>query len=417
MSFNLFDFLMSLLDLTVADYLRAVWGEHLWVEILLDLVGMVILATFALVSIFFWGWLERKVLARFQDRIGPNRVGGRYGMLQMVADVLKMLTKEIIIPSGADKLTYILAPILSVAAFLLVLAVMPFAPGVIGADLNVGVVYIAAISSISVMAFIFAGWGSNNKYALLGAFRAVAQLVSYEVPMILAMLVPALLASSLSTVSLVEAQTIPFFFVAPLAGLIFFISALAETGRTPFDLLEAESEIVAGYHTEYGGMNIGMFLAAEYGGAVFMSALFVTLYWGGYRLFGLEDITLASGFQLGRLLGLIILFMKTFLAFFLFMWVRATLPRFRIDQLLSFNWKTLVPMAFALLTVVAIIDKALPADTPALLRAGTQLAGNLVIGLAVLELARRWARKQRQAQELATSQVAAATRQRLSHLS
>lgn len=164
-------------------------------------------------------------------------------------------------------------------------------------------------------------------------------------------------------------------------------------------------------------MNIGMFLAAEYGGAVFMSALFVTLYWGGYRFFGLEEITLASGFQLGRLLGLIILFVKTFLAFFLFMWVRATLPRFRIDQLLSFNWKVLVPMAFALLTVVAVIDKVLQAGTPALLRVGLQLAGNLVVGLVVLELARRWARKQRQAQELAASQVAAATRQQLSQLS
>lgn len=392
---NPIELLKSVFDFTLFDYLRQVWGDAAWVEIVLDLVGIIAVSSLALFSIFFWGLVERKVIARIQNRIGPNRVGGRYGQLQMVADILKMITKEIVVPSGADKLPYVIAPVVSVATALLLLAVMPFAPGMIGADLNVGLLYVVAISSVSVVAILLAGWGSNNKYAMLGAFRAVAQLISYEVPMVMSLLIPALLAGSLSTVALVEAQTIPFFVLAPISGLIFLTSVLAESGRTPFDIIEAESEIVAGYHTEYGGINIGLFLAGEYCSALFMAALFVTAYLGGYRFFGLETITLANGFALGRILSLFILFFKTLAVFFVFMWIRATWPRFRIDQMMNFNWKFMVPLVLLLIFATAILEKSLPADLPLLARAGAHLLMNIVVGWTTLEVVRRWARQQR----------------------
>lgn len=401
MSFNLVEFLSSIFDLTAGEYLAAVWGDAPWVSVVLDVMGILIIATIPLLMVFIVGWTERKVLARMQDRIGPNRVGGKYGALQMVADVVKMITKELIVPAGADKYAYFAAPALALITSALLFAVLPFAPGVIGVDLNVGVFYILSISSISVVALLLAGWGSNNKYALLGAFRAVAQLVSYEVPMILSLLVPIILARSMSTVALVEAQNIPFFIFAPISGLIFFISSLAETGRSPFDLLEAESEIVAGFHTEYTGMVFGLFMAAEYMAIMFMCGLFVTAYWGGYRLFGLEDIVLANGFALGRGLGLLFLLIKSTAVFFVFMWIRATLPRFRIDQLLNFNWKFMVPLTLVILFVVALLDRLVVDLIPGITdagRAGIHFASNVVIGFAALEILRRSARRQRQLQ-------------------
>jgi NADH-quinone oxidoreductase subunit H len=317
----------------------------------------------------------------------------------MVADVVKMMTKEMIVPAGADKVAYFLAPALAVITSALLFAVLPFAPGVIGVDLNVGIFYILAISSVSVVAILLAGWGSNNKYALLGAFRAVAQLVSYEVPMILSLLVPIILARSLSTVDLVEAQTIPFIIFAPISALVFFVSSLAETGRSPFDLLEAESEIVAGFHTEYTGMVFGLFMAGEYMAIMFMCGLFSTVYLGGYQFFGLEDLVLANGFAIGRGLGLLFLLFKSSLVFFLFMWIRGTLPRFRIDQLLNFNWKFMVPLTLVLLLSVALLDRLIVDYLPGAGdagRAGIHFASNIVIGLAGLEVLRRAAQRQRQ---------------------
>ena len=401
MSFNLVEFLLSIFDLTAGDYLASVWGNEPWVSVVLDIMGILIVATIPLLMVFIVGWTERKVLARMQDRIGPNRVGGKYGALQMVADVVKMLTKELIVPAGADKYAYFLAPALALVTSALLFAVLPFAPGVIGVDLNVGIFYILSISSVSVVALLLAGWGSNNKYALLGAFRAVAQLVSYEVPMILSLLVPIILAQSMSTVSLVEAQNIPFFIFAPISALIFFISSLAETGRSPFDLLEAESEIVAGFHTEYTGMVFGLFMAAEYMAIMFMCGLFVTAYAGGYRLFGLEDIVLANGFALGRGLALLIFLIKSSAVFFVFMWLRATLPRFRIDQLLNFNWKFMVPLTLVILLSVALLDRLILDFIPGANdagRAAIHFGSNVVIGLIALEMVRRAARRQRQLQ-------------------
>jgi NADH-quinone oxidoreductase subunit H len=240
----------------------------------------------------------------------------------------------------------------------------------------------------------------------------VAQLVSYEVPLVIAMLIPAMLASTLSTVELVEAQTLPFILMVPMAALIFFISALAETGRTPFDLLEAESEIVAGYHTEYSGMSLGLFLAGEYIGALFMSALFSTLYLGGYRFLGLETLVIGDGIAIGRVLGLVIIFIKTFLVFFLFMWIRGTLPRFRIDQMLNFNWKIMVPASLVLILVVAVVEKTLPADTAPLVRVLAHLASNIILFGIVLTLLRRQGEKQRRAFEAAIAERTAENQQR-----
>jgi len=395
MSFNLVEFLKSLVSLTVSDYLRELWGNQPWVNVVLDILGVVIISTFCLLIVIFLIWLERKVIARIQRRIGPNRVGGRYGLLQTVADVIKLLIKEDITPMGADKVAYWLAPFLIVMSALMVWAVMPFAPGVIGVDLNIGVFFFLSISSVSVVSLLLAGWGSNNKYALLGAFRSVAQLVSYEVPMILALLVPILLARSMSTVSIVEAQTVPFLFAAPLAALIFFISSLAETGRTPFDLLEAESEIVAGFHVEYGGMKFGMFFLAEFVNTLFMSGFFATVFLGGYRFFGLERLVVGDGWAIGNLLGLIVFFVKMFAVYFVYIWIRGTLPRVRVDQILNYNWKFLVPVSLALVMVTAVLDILLPATFNDFARAGAHLTANVAIALVTVEILRAYARRQR----------------------
>jgi NADH-quinone oxidoreductase subunit H len=400
MSFDILQFLKSLLDLTVFDYVRSVWGGQAWVEPVLDLVGVLTVSTFCLLIVIFLIWLERKVIARIQDRIGPNRVGGKYGLLQTVADVLKLLSKEMITPANVDWWPYNLAPLLIVIASLLMWAVLPFAPGVLGVDLNIGLFYVLAVSSISVVSLLLAGWGSNNKYALLGAFRSVAQLVSYEVPMILSLLVPIILASSMSTIDIINAQTVPFIVMAPISAIIFFISALAETGRTPFDLLEADSEIVAGFHIEYGGMKFGMFFLAEFIGTLFMSGFFATVYLGGYRLFGIEEYVTAGGLAIGRLFGLIVFFAKMFLMYFIFIWIRGTLPRVRVDQLLNFNWKFLVPVTLALILTVAVVEKLPFMDNLSeLSRAGVHLLSNLIVGLVTLEAMRRRGQQQRLAQE------------------
>ncbi len=372
--------------------------------LLRDIIGVVVISTFLLLIAIVLIWLMRKVIARMQKRIGPNRVGGRYGLLQPVADVMKLLTKEQITPAGADRWAYELAPILIVVSSLIVWAVMPFAPGLIGTDLNIGIFYILAISSVSVVTFLLAGWGSNNKYALLGAFRAVAQLVSYEVPFILALLVPILLARSMSTVTIIESQTVPYLFVVPLAALIFFISALAETGTTPFDLIEAESEIIAGFHIEYSGMKFAMFYLAEFLGALFMSSLFSTIFLGGWNipivnliisLFGGQPIDLAAMGIAGTIIGLFVFLAKTFLIYFVFLWIRATWPRVRVDQILALNWKGLVPISLVLILVVAVLDKMIPEGTTDLVRAGILLASNVLIAFVALEIIRRSARHQR----------------------
>ncbi len=319
-------------------------------------LGVILVATVPLLWIIFSIWLERKIAGRIQDRVGPNRTGP-YGLFQSIADLGKLLTKEDITPDGADRPIYNIAPLLSVASSVLVWAVIPFSRQLIGADLNIGALYFAAVGSLGTLAIMLAGWSSNNKYALLGAFRVTAQLISYEIPMVLAILVPVLLAGTMGMQGIVEGQNIWYIFVAPISAFIFFTSSLAEAGRSPFDLIEAESELVAGYNTEYSGMKFGMFMAAEFMHAFTISVLTTILFLGGWRGPGanIEGVV-------GVLIGVGYLLVKSLIVYFVVMLIRNTVPRVRIDQMMSFNWKFLVPLSLVNVLVVAFFAKLFQVD-------------------------------------------------------
>ncbi|HUV28587.1 MAG TPA: NADH-quinone oxidoreductase subunit NuoH [Anaerolineales bacterium] len=373
---------------SIAEWLRTImsgWGlsEGL-ITVILAVLGVVILATFVLIVDIMLVWLERKIVARFQDRFGPNRVGP-YGIIQPIADVIKLLIKEDIMPVGADKFIFNLAPIIALATVLLLWAVVPFAPTIIGADINVAVLYVVAIGSIGTLGIIMAGWASNNKYALLGAFRTVAQMIAYEVPMIIALLVPVLLARSMGMQTIVAAQSPWFIFIVPLAAVILFISSIAELGRTPFDISEAESEIVAGFHIEYTGMKFGLFYAGELLHALTVSALIATLFLGGWRGPFVDQVPI---------LGPLYLFAKAFIVYYLIMWIRYSFPRVRIDQMLGFNWKFLTPLALILLIVVAILDKLL-VGVPTVWYILVMLGANLLIVLGTVLILKRYAHTER----------------------
>ena len=373
---------------SIAAWLQTIlssWGlsEGL-ITVILGVLGVVILASFVLIVDIMLVWIERKIVARFQDRLGPNRVGP-FGIIQPIADVIKLLIKEDIMPNGADKFIFNIAPIFALAAVLLLWAVVPFAPTIIGADINVAVLYVVAIGSIGTLAIIMAGWASNNKYALLGAFRTVAQMIAYEVPMIIALLVPVLLARSMGMQTIVAAQSTWYIFIVPLAAVILFISSIAELGRTPFDISEAESEIVAGYHIEYTGMKFGLFYAGELLHALTVSALISTLFLGGWRGPFVDQVPI---------LGPVYLFIKAFFVYYLIMWIRYSFPRVRIDQMLGFNWKFLTPLALFLLIVVAILDKLLVGTSQAVYVL-VMLGANLVIVWAIVLILRTYARVER----------------------
>lgn len=320
------------------------------------LAGVIAVSTFGLLWIIFGIWLERKVAGRIQDRLGPNRTGP-FGLFQSFADLGKLLTKEDITPDGADKFVYNFAPLLAVMAVVLIWAVVPFSKDWIGSDVNVGALYFTAAGSLGTLAILLAGWGSNNKYALLGAFRVIAALISYEIPMILSILIPVLLASSMSMQDIVKAQNIWYVFIVPIAAVTFFASSLAEIGRSPFDLIEAESEIVAGYNIEYSGMKFGMFMAAEFLHAFTISVLTVILFLGGWR--GIGANLPGAG---GDIIGFLWFFGKTVLVYFIVMLIRNTVPRIRIDHMMSLNWKFLVPLSLVNLLVVAFIAKLFQPD-------------------------------------------------------
>ena len=334
-------------------------------------LGAAIPTTCGLMLPIFTIWLERRLIARMQDRIGPNRVGPM-GIIQTVADVVKLLFKEDITPAGTDRIVYTLAPLFAVMSVLSLWAVLPFANKIYGVDLNVGVLYVVAMGSIGTLAIMLAGWTSNNKYALLSAFRAAAQLVSYEVPMILSMLVPVVLARSMGLNDIVQAQPVWFVFLAPVAALNFFVASAAELGRAPFDLLEAESEIVAGFNLEYSAMKFGMFFVAEFTHAFTVGALTAAFFLGGWRGPWADQFPL---------LGLVYFLAKSFAVYFVLVLMRGALPRLRIDQMLNFNWKFLTPVAMASLTVVMVADKLLPADASLWVRTPVLLAANLLVGL------------------------------------
>jgi NADH-quinone oxidoreductase subunit H len=276
------------------------------------------------------------------------------------------------------------------ATVLMLWAVIPLAPTLIGADINVGVLYFVAIGAIGTLGLIMAGWGSNNKYALLGALRTVAVAISYEVPMVVALLLPVLLARSMSLQDIVNAQSLWYILAAPLAALIFLISAIAELGRAPFDLAEAESEIVAGFHIEYTGMKFGLFYAGELLHAVTMGALFATFFLGGWRGPFVEQ---------APILGPIYLLLKALFMYWVIMWVKYSLPRIRIDHMLDFNWKLMTPLALVLVMATAVLDKilfALGVTVGGLNYTFWMLVMNIGIAWGTMALLNKYARSQRQ---------------------
>ncbi|MDX2140601.1 MAG: NADH-quinone oxidoreductase subunit NuoH [Chloroflexota bacterium] len=368
------------------------------------LLGVVLVTLAPLIIVILLIWVERKFAARIQDRIGPNRVGP-FGLLQTIADAVKLIAKEDIVPAGADRFVFNLAPIISVVSVILIWAVIPLSPIHIGVDLEIGALYFIAVGSIGTLAIMMAGWSSNNKYALLGAFRVVAQLVSYEIPFVFAILIPVMLAGSMGMQDIVEAQRGMWFFVlSPIAMIIFFLSAQAETGRAPFDLIEAESELVAGYNIEYSGMKFGLFFAGEFVHVLTNALLLVALFFGGWLGPFVDQVPA---------LGFVYMFGKAALFYLFSLLLRNTLPRVRIDQMMNFNWKFLVPLSVVNVIVVALllqIVRALglaPAPELAndfvanLPQAVILLLGNLAIIAVVLNMLRNFGRSERPAEAAA----------------
>lgn len=307
------------------------WGVYLVMAVISCTAVLLYLVPAFMVAVY----VERKAIAHFQVRSGPMRVGW-HGSLQIFADAIKMMTKEDTVPAAADKFLFTLAPIVSMIPAILAFAVIPFNKDMIFADLDIGVLYIISVTTISVLAAFMAGWSSKNKYSLLGAMRAVAQMVSYEVPMVLSILGVVMITGSLSMTQIVEAQTVPFIILQPLGFIVCFIASLAELNRCPMDLMEAESEIIAGYHTEYSGMKFGLFYLGEYMAALASAGLITTLFLGGWR---------GPAF-IGPLVPSYVWFIgKVFFLFWVLVWIRGTLPRLRVDQLMGFAWKVLLPLA------------------------------------------------------------------------
>lgn len=300
---------------------------------------------FILIALLGWAgmlvWIERRLLALWQDRYGPNRVGP-FGVLQTVADAIKLIAKEDWIPPFADKPVFVLAPLVIAVTTLLAFAVVPIAPGIGIVDMNIGLLFFLAMSSLAVYSVVLGGWASNNKYALLGCFRAAAQMLSYEVFMGLALMGVVMLAGSFNLRDIVEAQRDLWFFIPQILGLITFaVAGIAETRRLPFDLPEAETELIAGFHTEYSGMKFGLFFVGEYIGIILVSAMIVTLFFGGWQ---------------GPLLPPVVWFLlKTGIVIGLFILLRASLPRPRYDQLMAYGWKVMLPLTLVNLVITGAV--------------------------------------------------------------
>jgi NADH-quinone oxidoreductase subunit H len=327
---------------------------------------------------------ERKILGFIQVRVGPNRVGP-WGLLQPIADVVKLLVKEDVVPTGAVKWAFVLAPCLVVAPALIILSVIPFGPPAAAGgrswfitDVNTGVLLIIALATIAVYGIIIGGWSSNSKFSLMGGLRSAAQMISYEVPQGLSLVVPLMLAGTLSLVGIVEAQqqqhmwfafawmrlAPPYFVpIGPLAFFIFLVAGVAETNRNPFDLPEAESELVAGFHTEYSGMRFALFFLGEYANMIVISAVATTLFFGGW-LPPFPNVAALSFLHLGflpaGLAGVLWFSVKVFAFLFLYIWFRGTFPRYRFDQLMALGWKWMLPAALATLTLTALVKLLVP---------------------------------------------------------
>jgi NADH-quinone oxidoreductase subunit H len=295
-----------------------------WLVFTVIIIGLVLSVVMGFI------YFERRMLGRMQARLGPNRTGP-FGLLQPVADAVKVLLKEDIIPDAADKLVHWAAPIVAFFPVLLIFVVIPFQDGASLADLDIGILYVLAVSSISSLGIFMAGWSSSNKYSMLGAMRNVASLVSYEIPLMLSVVGVIIISGSMSMNQIVASQNIPFILLQPLGFLVFFIAGCAEINRSPFDLLEADSELVAGHHTEYSGMKFAMFYLVEYAEALALSAVIATVFLAGWK---------------GPFLtGWMWLIIKIFAVFGLMIWTRSTFPRVRIDQLMALAWKFLFPLS------------------------------------------------------------------------
>lgn len=328
-----------------------------WVRLIEWIIKAVISTAVLLAGFAYMTWAERKVAALLQQRIGPNRVGP-FGLLQPVADGIKLIFKEELIPAQADKLIFLLAPVITVVPAFIILAVVPWGPPVkdfygpgqdlpLGiANLNVGMMYILSVASIAVYGVTLGGWASNNKYATLGGLRSAAQMISYELGLGLSVVGPLMLAGSMSMLDITNAQApVWFVFLQPLAALIFYIAALAEVNRAPFDMPEAEQELIAGYHTEYTGMRFALFFQAEYIAMLTVCALAAALFLGGYSL---------PGVDLPWFGDLAVFLAKVIAGMFVFVWIRATMPRLRYDQLMDFGWKVLLPLSIINVVATAI---------------------------------------------------------------
>jgi NADH-quinone oxidoreductase subunit H len=331
------------MDLVVA-ILRAV---------LFVVIAYSVLMVAALVNILF----ERRALAFMQDRLGPNRTGPQ-GLLQSVADAFKMMGKEDFRPAAADPVLFTLGPIIVMIGAVGVQLVLPYTNGLTGADLNIGIIFIVAITGFTTLAILLGGWSSRNKYSLVGALRSAAQMISYEIPMILGLLVVAMVVGSLSLNDVVEAQSgyqwIAFY--APFTFLIFYIASIAELNRGPFDLPESESELVAGYVTEYSGMRFGMFYLNEYGGLTIMSMVAVTLFFGGWQ----GPFSEALVFWGVSWIGIVWFLIKSYILVFALIWIRLSFPRLQVDQLMAFAWKVLIPLGLVNILCTAAVMLWIP---------------------------------------------------------
>ncbi|MFQ5472694.1 MAG: NADH-quinone oxidoreductase subunit NuoH, partial [Dehalococcoidia bacterium] len=323
------------------------WGAPEWASYVVSgLIGVVAILLWVLVSQLAIIWIERRVVGLMQNRIGPNRVGPM-GMLQGVADAIKLLLKEAVTARATDKVLFWAVPIAIFVPALVVFSVIPFGDGMLLADLNVGILFFVAIGSINTIAVFVAGWSSNNKYALIGAMRQIAMLISYEMVQVFAILGVVVMVGSMRMKDLVEWQSgndVWMIAIQPLALVAFIIAALVEVNRSPADTSEAESELIAGYHTEYSGIKFGFFYAAEYFATFALSGVIVTLFFGGWTLWGAEE----------WVPGFLIFLTKLYAVFFLFIWARGTLPRLRIDQLMAFSWKFLLELMFVNILVIGL---------------------------------------------------------------
>jgi len=317
-------------------------------ELIRMVIAVIIIISFLFINAIMMGYLERKIAGHVQRRPGPMEVGF-HGILQMVVDGVKLLGKELLIPFNVDRTLFRVAPLLSFTPVILPLLVIPFSEKLQARDLSLGLIFIVSMGSVNVMALLVAGWGSNNKYSMFGAMRAVAQSIAFEIPILLSMLAVVLMCNTFSLKEIVGAQQkIWFVFLQPVAFLIYVIAGVAETNRAPFDLPEAESELTAGFHTEYSGMGFSLFFIGEYTNMFIVASVATVLFLGGWH---------GPHLPYGAYLGVVWFFLKVYFLLFLMIMIRWTYPRVRFDQLLNFAWKYLVPFSFVNILITAVLVK------------------------------------------------------------